>query len=430
MSIAEKALPSRQGMDIYLCYNRGGKRFEYLTHDNVHAAFLESARFGRCFDDALKYSKRVIIYIMSPGFFPYIARIPDGIEVVWYVYSPEVEIYTACGIDVGPYDFLAPKTATFVKEHATNVAVRRHLEIWRRRFANFFEEAPTIMADAKLIGLTAALKELWASFSGRILYRPFRGLFKSKEQLRQKALLAEKLRHDALARIDVVAMRDGPEYDLLLEKIPCLAKASRKDISGLIWGDDSPGDLSELDPKLYEKVKDRFVILLGCSARWMNNHIDAIDALASLNLPGDALVVAPLPSYNGTSSNSVIADYAIRRLGNKFLPLYDYRPTHVYDAFMSQAGVAIMNHGLSSGGMGTIMSLMCYGKKVFLNETGYNYRLFQHDNATFLAMPMSRLTVEELYSPPDTASVDAFKKYLIKRWGQEAVYKMYRNLLS
>ncbi|MDR1740540.1 MAG: hypothetical protein LBR38_01645 [Synergistaceae bacterium] len=407
---AEKLLPETKD-DIYLCYSRSEPRFfQYLKNGKSLAALAGSVRFDRLFDDGLKQSKRVIIHSMNPVLFPYIVRIPAGIEVVWLPWGGD--IYTCTGTVRN--DALAPKTAAFVREHPGS----SRSDLWRLRLSNLRDEMSTIMTDAKDGGVAAVPKALYRAFASRIS----RFFFKRGN---------EQLRHDALMRLDVVCAILNSEYEYLRKHADM--KAVRKEFTyGIDFSQSFSGDLSIMAPELYDKVKDKFLILLGKSAKDTENHIDAIDALASLALPENALIICPL-SYGLVGFERYgrsVADYAHHRLEDKFFPLFDLLPFETYNALLARVGAAIMNHRWQEA-MGNVISLLYCGKKVFLDDDGDVYRMLKdQENAASLALPMSQLSVEALYSPPPASDWEAQKKYIVNRWGEGSMSEFYKNLLS
>jgi hypothetical protein len=354
---------------------------------------------------------------MHPSLFPYIVRIPADIEVVWCPWGGD--IYTCLGTVRD--DTLFPKTAAFVQEHSEPSEPSRS-DQWRLRLSNLRDEMATITANAREDGVAAVSKALFKAFAGRV----------DRLFFKRSAGVDAQLRRDALMRLDAICPIIDSDYEYIRKH--CDTKAVRKDFSyGMEFSKSFSGDLNALAPELYDKVKDKFLILLGKSASYTGNHIDAIDALASLALPEDALVICPL-SYSDRVDferyGRAVADYARLRLGNKFLPLFDLLPFETYNALLARVGAAIMNYRWQEA-VGNVISLLYCGKKVFLNDDSDVYRMLKdQENAAYLAIPMSQLAVEALYSPPLASDWAAQKRYIVNRWGEGSMSVFYHHLLG
>lgn len=107
-------------------------------------------------------------------------------------------------------------------------------------------------------------------------------------------------------------------------------------------------------------------ILLGNSSTPTNNHIEAIDRLAKLDLTGRKVIV-PL-AYGDLVYREFILKYGREKLGDNFVPLFEFMPHEEYCQLLSSCGVVIMNH-LRQQGVGNILIALMSGAKVFLNNT-------------------------------------------------------------
>jgi hypothetical protein len=109
-------------------------------------------------------------------------------------------------------------------------------------------------------------------------------------------------------------------------------------------------------------------ILLGNSASYTNNHIEAIDILSKLNL-GNRQVNIPL-SYGNTSYANSIIQYAKNVLPNNNKPLTDFLHLQEYNVLLSNCGIVIMNHYRQQA-VGNVLAALYLGAKVFLNNTTF-----------------------------------------------------------
>lgn len=112
-------------------------------------------------------------------------------------------------------------------------------------------------------------------------------------------------------------------------------------------------------------------ILLGNSASSTNNHLEAFDLLKKMNL-GERKIITPL-SYGSPKYAKAIKMEGKKIFGASFVPLTTFYSLKEFNAIISQCGIVIMNHYRPQA-MGTIISALYMGAKVFLNDTDvYQY---------------------------------------------------------
>lgn len=142
-------------------------------------------------------------------------------------------------------------------------------------------------------------------------------------------------------------------------------------------------------------------ILLGNSSTPTNNHIEAIDRLAELDLK-DRKVIVPL-NYGDLKYREIVLRYGQDKLGDRFKPLIDFIPFAEYCRLISSCDVVIMNH-LRQQALGNIFLALESGAKVFLNPTsvfhclkrfGMHVERFDEINSDSLH---TRLTSEKMSS--------------------------------
>lgn len=107
-------------------------------------------------------------------------------------------------------------------------------------------------------------------------------------------------------------------------------------------------------------------ILLGNSATFSNNHIEAIDILSSISL-NKREVYIPL-SYGNTFYAKAVVDYGKSKLPDNCKPMESFLPLQSYNELISNCGIVIMNHYRQQA-VGNILASMYMGAKVFLNNT-------------------------------------------------------------
>lgn len=111
-------------------------------------------------------------------------------------------------------------------------------------------------------------------------------------------------------------------------------------------------------------------ILLGNSASISNNHVEILDLL-KMYKNDDFIIYCPL-SYGDNEYARYVISYGYNLFGKKFVPLVKFLSPQNYAKFLSVMDVAIMNHETQVA-VGTILSMLYLGKKVFLNKEVSTY---------------------------------------------------------
>lgn len=124
-------------------------------------------------------------------------------------------------------------------------------------------------------------------------------------------------------------------------------------------------------------------ILLGNSATFENNHIEAIDAISSLDLE-NRKVICPLSYGDEVYANEII-NYGINKLANKFESLREFMNIEEYHKIISTCSIVVMNH-LRQNAVGNIVTMMYFGAKIFLNKKNPAYAFFKNNGAIIFIM--------------------------------------------
>jgi len=111
-------------------------------------------------------------------------------------------------------------------------------------------------------------------------------------------------------------------------------------------------------------------ILLGNSASYTNNHLDAIEIISELNY-GRKKIYIPLSYGNQNYAKEVIA-YSKRKLGINAEPMINFVPLTEYNKILQSCGIVIMNH-FRGQAAGNILASLYKGSKVYLSEDNLIY---------------------------------------------------------
>lgn len=106
-------------------------------------------------------------------------------------------------------------------------------------------------------------------------------------------------------------------------------------------------------------------ILVGNSASYTNNHLEAFEILQHIDL-GDRKIIVPL-SYGDPNYRDYIVEVGKKLFGDAFIPLLDFMPIADYHEILQSCSIAIMNHYRQQA-VGNISALIQSGVKVYLSE--------------------------------------------------------------
>lgn len=150
-----------------------------------------------------------------------------------------------------------------------------------------------------------------------------------------------------------------PEYDLLKSKFKTNLFPQYVDFSF--------GSGFTSNEKFYLDIKiNGNNILLGNSASFTNNHIEAIDIIAKCIIDQNRKVIAPL-SYGNESYQSAIISYGKAVLKSRFEPIVNFLDKEEYFLKISSCSIVLMNH-LRQQAVSNIGMMLLFGAKIFLNQ--------------------------------------------------------------
>lgn len=107
-------------------------------------------------------------------------------------------------------------------------------------------------------------------------------------------------------------------------------------------------------------------ILLGNSASFTNNHLEAFGILRHFDLSGRKIVV-PL-SYGLPAYADYIQAQGVEIFGNNFISLRKFMPLSEYNKIIKACGIVIMNHYRPQA-VGNIVASLWMGSKVYLSDS-------------------------------------------------------------
>lgn len=261
---------------------------------------------------------------------------------------------------------------------------------------NFYLLEKTLDAYAKNRSLKAGIRHLL------ILCRD---LFRNSREVKL----------NAVKRIDFFAPVLPEEYTLVKNS---LRGFKAKYIS---W---SYGCLDDLI--LPAKILNGNNILLGNSATYTNNHLDAFELLKGFNLPGK--IITPL-NYGEKDYAKLIIKSGKALFDKNFEPIQDFLPLAEYAEYASQCPYVIMNH-LRQQGLGNIIMMMHLGAKIFLNAQNPIFRFFQSQGAFIFTTDFlkDKGNFESVKLTSD--NIQQNRNVLAKVWGTDQVHHRTLKVIS
>lgn len=167
----------------------------------------------------------------------------------------------------------------------------------------------------------------------------------------------------AAGRIDYVATFQREQYDLLKR-----LHAIREDTRYLHY---AFYPLERIVDKEKQGPPPGSNVLLGNSAAFSNNHLEAIDRLSALDT-GDRKIYTPL-SYGNHRNAKKVMEYGCDKLGGSFHPLTRVLPLAQYNQILNSCSIVIMNHYRGQAA-GNVLSVLYNGSRLYMSEQSTLYQ--------------------------------------------------------
>lgn len=113
-------------------------------------------------------------------------------------------------------------------------------------------------------------------------------------------------------------------------------------------------------------------ILIGNSASFTNNHIEAFEKIKNLDFANKKIIV-PLSYGNNDYATEIIKEGQVS-FGMNFYPLTEFLPLNEYQKILQECGIVVMNHYRQQA-VGNVLNTMFMGAKAYLStkNTLYHY---------------------------------------------------------
>jgi len=165
-------------------------------------------------------------------------------------------------------------------------------------------------------------------------------------------------------------------------------------------------------------------ILLGNSASFTNNHLDAFENLKKLDLSRRKIIV-PL-NYGDVEYRNQIVHYGMKDFGDSFVPLIKFMPINDYLATISSCSIVIMNH-LRQQAIGNIVIMLYLGAKVFLDPENPVFDFFKKQGAYIYALEELATEIDSRLLPDQ---VEHNRTILRTNWSRNVILKKTKDIIA
>ena len=166
-------------------------------------------------------------------------------------------------------------------------------------------------------------------------------------------------------------------------------------------------------------------ILIGNSATFTNNHLEAFDIIKNLNIEKRKIIV-PL-SYGDKIYKNEIIKYGKNIFGDSFYPLVDFMPLNEYNKIISSCSIVVMNH-LRQQGIDNINIMMYFGAKIFLNKENLFYQSLKNSGAIIFSM--DELNNKNIYNDLTQDEVEINRNVLKRFFAEDVTLEKTKNLID
>lgn len=168
-------------------------------------------------------------------------------------------------------------------------------------------------------------------------------------------------------------------------------------------------------------------ILIGNSASFSSNHLDAFEFLKMLDLT-DRKIIVPLSYGDETYGNAVVQE-GHKAFGDAFVPLINFMPIDEYTETISSCSTVIMNHTRQQA-LGNVIVMMYLGAAVFLKEKNPVYSFFKEKGGVVFsveALEKDNTLINVRLSEKD---IEQNRNILRQHWSRKVILDKTKELIS
>lgn len=179
--------------------------------------------------------------------------------------------------------------------------------------------------------------------------------------------------------------------------------------------------------KIDDKDKNSYNVLIGNSANKTCRHIEAIDILSKQANIDKVFCILSYPKDNPKYIDDVIK-YGNNKLEEKFVPIVDFMNNDEYMHFLSTIDIAILNNNRQQG-WGNIISLLYYGKTLYINEENILYDYFKSEgNTLFSVQQIDKYGLKTISKEQKEKNIAIAKNLLSDEYFYECWSKIFNDI--
>lgn len=171
-------------------------------------------------------------------------------------------------------------------------------------------------------------------------------------------------------------------------------------------------------------------VLVGGSASFTNNHMEAFQLLKELGVPkeGDRKVFVPI-SYGDDCCKKQVLKLGEELLGGSFCPLIKFMPISEYVGQIKKCGFVIMNH-IRQEAVGNILIMIYMGARVFLRQENPTYHFLKNEGVVLNTIGELSQNSELLQLRLSNEEIKNNIKVLHKHWSKNVIDEKTRELVK
>lgn len=171
-------------------------------------------------------------------------------------------------------------------------------------------------------------------------------------------------------------------------------------------------------------------VLVGNSASFTNNHLEAFDLLQEVAKSTEAYfqVVAPL-SYGDDCCKEAVLEKGKACFEEHFQPVTDFMPIDEYVDLIKQCGFVVMNHKRQQA-VGNIVIMLYLGARVFLREENPTYQMLKNEGATLNTLDELKAQPSLLSTPLTENEIINNIEVLYKHWSKAVIDQKTTDLVE
>jgi len=169
-------------------------------------------------------------------------------------------------------------------------------------------------------------------------------------------------------------------------------------------------------------------ILLGNSASYSNNHIEALEVLSKFKLDGRK-VIAPL-NYGDNLYATEISKIGQQLLGDHFEPVLEWMQLEDYNEILKSCSTIVMNHNRGQAA-GNVISTLYMGCKVYLSEKNLIFAHLKSKGCKVYSIEKDlQPSNKQAFVPLSRDEVEANRSILRKELSKEVLLKSLEKKLG